>query len=51
MSEYLEKLLDKNKARPQEYKLVIYDLYDIMLDLIEEEGLMDSCIEMEKMRD
>ncbi len=46
--EYLEKLLDKNKARPQEYKLVIYDLYDIMLDLIEEEGLMDSCIEMEK---
>ncbi|WP_236911582.1 DUF1788 domain-containing protein [Clostridium sp. Cult1] len=42
---YLENL--KNKSKPQGYELVIYDVYDIMLDLIEEEGLMENCIEME----
>lgn len=44
---YLENLKNKNKSKPQGYELVIYDVYDIMLDLIEEEGLMESCIEME----
>ncbi|HHV39656.1 MAG TPA: DUF1788 domain-containing protein [Tepidimicrobium sp.] len=45
---YLESLLKKNKSNLQGYNLVIYDLYDIMLDLLEEEDLIDSCIEMEK---
>lgn len=45
---YLENLKNKNKSKPQGYELKIYDVYDIMLDLIEEEGLMDSCIEMEE---
>lgn len=45
--EYLENIKNKNKSKPQGYELVIYDVYDIMLDLIEEEGLMESCIEME----
>lgn len=44
---YLENLKNKNKSKPQGYELVIYDVYDIMLDLIKEEGLMESCIEME----
>ena len=44
---YLENIKNKNKSKPQGYELVIYDVYDIMLDLIEEEGLMESCIEME----
>lgn len=44
---YLESLLKKNKSNPQGYNLVIHDLYDIMLDLLEEEDLIDSCIEME----
>lgn len=44
---YLENIKNKNKSKPQGYELVIYDVYGIMLDLIEEEGLMESCIEME----
>ena len=45
---YLENLKNKNKTKPQGYELKIYDLYDIMIDLIEEEGLLESCIEMEE---
>jgi hypothetical protein len=45
---YLETLKNKNKSRPQGYELKIYDVYDIMIDLIEKEGLLESCIEMEK---
>ena len=48
MRKHLKKLLDQNKAGSQGYKLVVYDLYNIMLDLIEKEDLLDSCIEMEK---
>ncbi len=45
---YLEGLKKKNEEKPQGYELKIYDLYDIMIDLIEEEGLLESCIEMEE---
>lgn len=45
---YLKDLLNRNRSKPQGYELVIYDLYDIMIDLIEKEGLLDSCIEMEE---
>lgn len=45
---YLENLKKKNIENPQGYELKIYDVYDIMIDLIEEEGLLEDCIEMEK---
>lgn len=45
---YLEILKNKNETNPQGYELKIYDLYDIMIDLIEKEGLLESCIEMEE---
>lgn len=45
---YLENLLKKNRSKPQGYELIIYDFYDIMIDLIEKEGLLESCIEMEE---
>lgn len=45
---YLEILKNKNETNPQGYELKIYDLYDIMIDLIEKEGLFESCIEMEE---
>ncbi len=45
---FLEKLEKKNQSKPQGYGLKIYDFYDIMIDLIEEEGLIEACIEMEK---
>lgn len=45
---YLKALKKKNQAKPQGYELKIYDVYDIMIDLIEKEGLLEACIEMEK---
>ncbi|NLJ97766.1 MAG: DUF1788 domain-containing protein [Tissierellia bacterium] len=45
---FLEKLEKKNQSKPQGYGLKIYDFYDIMIDLIEKEGLIEACIEMEK---
>ena len=45
---YLKKLEKKFKTSPQGFELKIYDLYDIMLDLIEEEELLEACIEMEE---
>lgn len=43
--QYLER---KNQSRPQGYELKIYDFYDIMIDYIEEEGLIEDCIKMEE---
>lgn len=45
---YLENLKRRNTENPQGYELKIYDVYDIMIDLIEEEGLLEDCIEMEE---
>ena len=45
---YLENLKKRNTENPQGYELKIYDVYDIMIDLIEEEGLLEDCIEMEE---
>ncbi len=45
---YLENLKRRNTENPQGYELKIYDVYDIMIDLIEEEGLLEDCIKMEE---
>jgi len=45
---YLKELEEKFKTIPQGFELKIYDLYDIMVDFIEEESLLDDCIEMEE---
>ena len=43
-----KELEEKFETIPQEFELKIYDLYDIMVDFIEEESLLDDCIEMEE---
>lgn len=45
---YLGNLERKNKTIAQGYELKIYDFYDIMIDLLEEEGLIEECIKMEE---
>ena len=45
---YLEYLKERNIRNQPGYELKIYDLYDIMIDLLVEEGLYEACIEMEK---
>ncbi len=46
--DYLKTLEKRNKTKPKGYKLIIYDVYDIVIDLIVEEGLFDTCIKMEE---
>ena len=44
---YLDHLKERNKTNQPGYQLKVYDVYDIMVDLLEEEGLYEDCIEME----
>ncbi len=46
--DYIENLGKLNMDNQPGYELKIYDVYDIMIDLIEEEGLYEACLEMEE---
>ena len=46
--DYIENLRKTNIKNQPGYELKIYDVYDLMIDLIEEEGLYEACIEMEE---
>lgn len=46
--DYIEDLRKMNIKNQPGYELKIYDVYDLMIDLIEEEGLYEACIEMEE---
>ncbi|MGO1468597.1 MAG: DUF1788 domain-containing protein [Tissierella sp.] len=46
--DYVENLREKNIRNQPGYELIIFDVYDIMIDLIEKEGLYEACIEMEE---
>lgn len=45
---YIENLKLRNIKNKPGYNLKVYDVYDIMIDLIEQEGLYEACVEMEK---
>lgn len=44
---YLDKLAKSNVLGASGFELVVYDLYDLMLDFIVSEGLLDMCYELE----
>ena len=46
--EYIDKLIKKDKEFGDGYKLKVYDVYDLMIDLLESEGYLEDCFEMEK---
>ncbi len=46
--DYIKKLEEQNQKNPRGYELKVYDVYDIMIDLIEEEGLLEDCMDMEE---
>jgi hypothetical protein len=46
--EYVRNLEKKHNPNITGYELKVYDVYDLMLDLIEEEGLMEACAQMEQ---
>mgnify|MGYP003087945264 FL=1 len=46
--EYIDQLVKKDKEFGDGYKLKVYDVYDLMIDLLESEGYLEDCFEMEK---
>ena len=46
--DYLNKLVKSNVLEASGFDLVVYDLYDLMLDFIVSEDLLDMCYEMEE---
>lgn len=45
---YINNLKEKHDSKIKGFELVVYDLYDLMLDYIEEEGLYEVCVQMEE---
>ena len=45
---YIKEIKSRNNINRDGLEIVIYDVYDIMIDLIEEENLIEDCIEFEK---
>lgn len=45
--EYINFLKRKNNPNTDGFKLKIFDVYDIMIDFIEKEDLLEACYEME----
>lgn len=46
--EHVKYLKEKNNPNISGFELLVFDLYDLMLDYIEEEGLLGACIGMEE---
>lgn len=45
--QHIQHLKKKHNPNIKGYELKVFDVYDLMVDHIENEGLMDACIEME----
>lgn len=46
--EHIEYLQNKINPDVTGYELVVYDLYEMMIDYIEEQGLLEACVQMEE---
>lgn len=46
--ERIDALKIKNEKGTEGYKLVIFDLYDIIIDFLESKGFVDKCCQFEK---
>lgn len=46
--EHIDYLLEKNDPSLTGYELIVYDLYEMMLDYIEDQGLLEACFGMEE---
>ncbi len=46
--ERIEYMKAKNSKGTDGFELVVFDLYDIIIDILEEEGFMDQCFKFEK---
>ena len=41
----------KNSKVADGFELVVFDLYDIIIDILEQEGFMEQCFMFEKKKD
>ncbi|TWH49498.1 DUF1788 domain-containing protein [Sporomusa sp. KB1] len=46
--EHIAYMKEKNSKGTDGFELVVYDLYDIIIDLLEKEGFMKQCFQFEK---
>lgn len=44
----IEYMKSKNQASDDEYKIVIFDLYDIIIEILTQKGYLEKCFEFEK---
>jgi hypothetical protein len=47
---HIEYMLNKNKKGSEEFELVVFDLYDIIIDFLENKNFLDKCFEFEQKR-
>jgi hypothetical protein len=48
--ERIEYMLNKNKKGSEEFELVVFDLYDIIIDFLENKKFLEKCYEFEQKR-
>ena len=48
--ERIEYMKNKNQKGTDEYQLVVFDLYDIIIDFLERKNFVDKCYDFEKKR-
>lgn len=48
ISERIDYIKKKSKNSNDDYKVVVFDLYDIMIDIIEKKGYLEKCYQFEK---
>lgn len=46
--ERIKYLVDKNNVNITGFEIAVYDIYEMMIDYIEEQGLLEACIGMEE---
>lgn len=46
--ERIEYMRQKNEASPDEYRIVVFDLYEIVIGILKEKGYLEKCFDFEK---
>lgn len=46
--ERIEYIKNKNERGADDYKVVVFDLYDIIIEILQEKGFFEKCVQFEK---
>ena len=50
MRQWVEYFQSKHEDRPNGFRVLVFDIYDIMIDILDEKGYLEKCYEMEQRR-